>query len=288
MVAPEIQHLLRVTKSSQEVATNFAKYCVSNGIRTSGVKIGRTSRGLRGLVATRSSPAGTTLARVPLSSSISIFEAAKDREFMAKLDPDTAALVYRQDYLKEFVSRTPLRFDQFVVGLFMAHIALTENHKLRPYLDFLPRHEGYFGRLHDKLNACIDGSWMAAACELQFAKQHQLAPSEIRQLVLFALSMVFSRQILLSDTAALSEQFHGAAIPKSLDKNFSTSFLFPVADLVNHSAAYENVDLVVEPTAPHHLVVQATENIAVGDELSVMYSDNMDLLQISWGITSVQ
>jgi hypothetical protein len=283
MVAPEVQHLLRVTKPTAQVARDFANYCRKSGVVTTGLKVAQTSRGIRGLVAVKPIANGATVARVPLRASISAFTAVHDADFLSLIDPDAAALPFRKDYLAEVVGKPPLRFDQLLLGLYMTHASLEADHPRRPYLDFMPRHEGYFAPLHDKLNLALDEAWVVLACEQRIAKRHSVAASEVRQLLLFSLSMIFSRQILLSDATAITSLFREAAMPLP-SSPFSTSVLYPIADLVNHSKTVENVDFVVDTAAPHDLSMIATTDIEVGGELSLMYSDNLDQLRMMWGI----
>lgn len=291
MYAAQAFSLLRLDRPASVVAKNFAAFCGSKGASSSGVRVGKTSRGLRGIISTRELKPRTTVLSLPLASSLSVGTAVRDSMFMSELDADIAALAFRKGFFAERIGVSPIRFDQYLLALYLGHIVLTEGHEFRSYTDFLPRAEGAFGALHQKLEQHLNACTFAMQHEEWMAARRGVTQSEMRQLLLWALSMVFSRQVILSDHAAVGHVLQGSGVP--VVSGCTTSVLPPLIDLLNHSVE-DNVELLcrasdsnLDAVSPIVMIldVVTTTQVPSGAELCIHYSSSFDQLRLMWGMS---
>lgn len=155
------------------------------------------------------------------------------------------------------------------------------------YLNFLPRDEGNFYALSVHLMKWLDAAPIIRESEGALAKQLSVTQAEIRPLLLYALTMVFSRMVPVDHKGLLEASFRktelegwfslpqdgepsasgsqspgetppttdGSAAPAIVPEvkegfvKHPISFLCPIIDMCNHSAS-ENVAVMVPATAP--------------------------------------
>ena len=289
MVAPEVLSLLRVAKPYAEVAANYGAFCRARRIRTHAVRICNGPRGLRGLCAKQDVAKGTVLVSVPFSSLITIASVWHDRAFMHMLPADVRRTATSlTELVKSVGSSSLLSTHQLILATYMAfNILFTtpERHVegIVSYMDFLPRHEGYFVKLNELLSNTLDASLLCHQLQELLSRKLGLSGAEVRQLLLWCLNMIFSRQLPMRDRGIIQSILvdHCNEIPNA----FTLPVLCPIVDLCNHSAL-DNVDLDVDMEGKN-LQVVANNNIAVGTELTIGYSANINELQLYWGIAKL-
>ena len=303
-------HLLRVVKSERDVAAAFVQYCKQHRVLTRGMaKIGRTPRGLRGLLATKFIPANETCVVASTDAAISVVSAIADPTFTNLFSDEMQYLMLHDtNILFGKVGKSSLRFSQLVPALYMTCAVMdpVETHfgGVRAYLDFLPRHEGNFVQLKHNLAPVIDQDHMTLQCQNAIATHFRVTEAEVRQVLLWCLTMLFSRQTIVD---------HKSTLMRVLEKN--TSFrhvydadsgplvvnplpmLIPMIDMCNYSKKeHENV----APMAADHFIgagpgavavnavcLRSLRDIQAGEELTMSYGANERELQVLYGMPTI-
>lgn len=301
-------HLLRVLKSERDVAAAFVQYCKRHRVLTRGMaKVGMTPRGLRGLIATKRIPANETCVVASTDAAISVISAVADPNFTSLFSDEVQYLMLHDpQVLFGRVGKSSLRFSQLVPALYMTCAVVDPVEVnwggVRQYLDFLPRHEGNFVQLRHNLAPVIDKDPLAGQCQNAIASHFRVSEAEVRQVLLWCLTMLFSRQAIVD---------HKATLLRVLEKNPAfrhvydadpgpmvaqpLPMLLPMIDMCNYSPA-ENV----APMAADHFVgagpgavavnavcLRSLREIQEGEELTMAYGANERELQVLFGMPKI-
>jgi hypothetical protein len=340
MALLESNSLLRVLKSSREIVPAFSKFCTQRGVTVRGARICTGPRGLRGLSAKADLPAGSTVVRVPAKAMVHVGLAIHDATFREAVHCNSglslSPLFDQLDALFPLRCRgvpsaslpqdsLTLRNHQILLAGYLAYAAVTNGHPLQAYTDFLPRSEGFFGPLIPQWFDALDDSEWCAALQHAIARPVGHASAEARPLILWALSMMASRQLPLQDpdwkmralhagdsssgSPMLSGQCEEGGLSTieilSLDakairdtlppaatlaSTVSTlPVLCPILDLCNHSATVQNVELDVETDDVGDIAFKlvTTTDVAAGAELTMNYGATDEELRFMWGMSTV-
>jgi hypothetical protein len=276
-------------------------------------------------MATRDIPANDTIVVVPNNAILSIFDAYRSATFNQALkDAGLAALPMQPNGFGGRVGSTFLMEHQVILGLYMAHMTLMsravaaaatagaasgnmsqqENwnpgfspaEPFAPYVDFMPRGEGNFSELTTTLRRLVDHSPAANTILSPLAIAHNVAAPELRDALVWALTMVLSRAVPITHRPTLlrvaedtpfDALFKGVPPPDAAP--ITVPLLVPLVDMINHSAA-PNAEVVVPEVETLHarcLIARSLRPIAAGEEITMQYTaaDDLQVLRTFYGIS---
>lgn len=209
--------------------------------------------------------------------------------------------------------RVLIRHQQLLLALYMAYLYLARAHTpdalaAQPdvhwmgYLDFLPRAEGDFTLLRQHLTGWLHGVRVCRTLQEVLADHFRLSSDHVRDVLCYALCMLYSRGASIDHYVTLGYAFRGTAVAEHMTALRSTSahslvsepitFMTPLIDLCNHSE-YENVALMT-PDRPSGsactepvLCLRSLRNITKGEELTMTYGGTPRELSLIWGMKEI-
>lgn len=273
---------IRSRFTNAEQARRFGAFLKDANIITRGfVKVGLTSRGLRGLIATKLIPVNETVIVVPHKAFITVFDAVRDTDFVREVC--NGAVPLSIDHVSERVGGGSFLFvHQILLGFYMADILLSGSEAppgFCRYVDYLPRAEGNFVEF-DRLLQTTMPKWHAHEVLLRnFCKKHHLNEEDGFTAVRWAVMMVISRGLPIEHTPTLdrileSTEFAKLLVNEPKESQYSIPVMCPLLDMVNHSPANDNIAVMVpdhdmKDTRP--IVARALRNIPAGEEITMRY-----------------
>lgn len=303
-----MSYIWRCSKSPEAVAKGFANFCKTNSLVTRGMcRVGRTPRGLRGLVAAQDIKADESVIIVPDNAIITCFDPLRSQSFLSAVtssrNPNAVSDlndVFPYSKLHTRVGTTFLYDHHVMLALFITHLLLAppETEKFRDYIDYLPRGEANFHELTLMLERAIDHCQTYTRIAPALCAAHHVSVEDLRAATVWALTMVISRSIPIEHTRTLEKFAEGAGqIERDLvekEKNNTpnaschVSALIPLIDMLNHD---ENPNVAiavpdVESSKRRAIIARSLRPIAKGEELSMMYAGQHDpqLLSVFYGM----
>lgn len=309
MPVHENRHLLRLLSSPQEQTRQFVEYCRAHHVLTRGLcRIGATTRGgMRGLIANRDIKKDESVVMLSVRACLHPGAALRDASFF-HLFPSREKEMYfgRRAFIENsrVADRSIIRHNQFLLACYMAYLILRNDvnagSQALKYINFMPRNEGDFEQLASNMNSALDSAPVCRVGQSALAAHFAVTQAEVRPLLQWSLSMIFSRMAPIDhrwtlQTAFIDTPFAGAFEMSGgdEDKNFvkePIAFLCPVIDMCNHSE-HENVALMVpEQTATAHepvICLRSLRDIEKEEELTMTYSKSPAELRVIWGMRQV-
>ena len=288
------RHMAKSLRTPTEVAQNLGRYCKAHSVLTRGyVKIGRTPRGLRGIVAAKDILANDSVIVVPHTALLSYFDALRDVRFKALWE--SGAVPFDPYMIQGRVGATFLHLHQVVLAYYMAHLILADEFQqveLLKYLDFLPRGEAKFEELGKTLDQALDHCEMSHDMQGRIAKANRVSVETVRGTVLWCLAMVISRSVPVQHRPTLERIMEKTPFEALLEhepeqSKYSVPVMAPLLDLLNHDAE-ENVMIAVPDAEMQHgrcLIARSVRDIAQGEEVVMTYgAADPYLLRLFYGI----
>ncbi|ESL07630.1 hypothetical protein TRSC58_04678 [Trypanosoma rangeli SC58] len=305
----ENRHLLRLFLSPQEQAKQFVEYCRAHQVLTRGLcRIGTTARGgLRGLIANKDIKKDENVVMLSVRACIHPGTALRDKRFFELLPPREREMYFlRRPFIQNsrVADRSIIRHNQFLLAAYMSYLLLRENvnegNQALKYLNFMPRKEGDFEQLTSNLSGALDSAEVCRVCQSALALHFNVTQAEVRPLLQWSLSMIFSRMAPIDHRWTLRHAFSETCFENAFevigpedDKNFvkePIAFLCPVIDMCNHSE-HENVALMVPehtPTAHEPVIcLRSLRKVEKGEELTMTYGGSPTELKVIWGMQRV-
>lgn len=302
-------YIWRCNKSADAVAKGFAGFCKESGIVTRGMcRVGRTPRGLRGLIAAQDIKADDSVIIVPDNAIMTAFEPLRSQSFISAVtsprNPNAIDLydVFPYQKLSSRIGTTFLYDHHVMLALYMSHILLApaETERFRPYLDYLPRGEANFHELQRMLERAIDHSSTFSRTAPALCSAHHVSMEDMRGVTVWALTMVISRSIPIEHTKTL-EKFAEGTGPLEHDvlekdkgtqtASFHVSAMIPLIDMINHDEN-DNVAIAVpdlETSKKRAVIARSLRPIAKGEEITMKYGGAHDpqMLALFYGCQHV-
>jgi hypothetical protein len=293
-------HIWRTTKAAEEVARSFSAFCKNNNVITRGyVRVGRTPRGLRGLIAARDIAKDDNVIIVPDHAIVTCFEALRNESFVRAVESGGAKVDFTYSSLSARVGSTFLYDHHIALALVLAHslLAADKADRFGPLVDYLPRGEADFGELTVLLERAIDHATIFNTMGMALAAHHHISPQDMRTVVVWALTMVISRTIPIEHRATVAKLASGTPLEHEIlerEKGVTTSFhvaaLVPLIDLINHDEN-DNVAVAVPEVELKYsrcVIARSVRPIAKGEEITMRYGGVHDtnMLRIFYGITN--
>ncbi|KAF5224845.1 hypothetical protein ECC02_002150 [Trypanosoma cruzi] len=305
----ENRHLLRLILTPQEQARQFVEYCRAHQVITRGLcRIGTTKRGgLRGLIANKEIKKDENVVMLSVRASLHPGTALRDKKFFDLLPLREREMYFlRRPFIENsrLADRSIIRHNQFLLATYMSYLILrndvNEGSQALKYVNFMPRNEGDFEQLMSNLSGALDSVEVCQVCQSALASFFKVTQAEVRPLLLWSLSMIFSRMAPIDHRWTLRHAFSGTPFVDAFDitgpdddKNLVKEpivFLCPVIDMCNHSD-HENVALMVPEKTPtaHEPVIclRSLRDIENGEELTMTYGGSPTELRVIWGMQHV-
>ncbi|ORC89262.1 uncharacterized protein TM35_000132660 [Trypanosoma theileri] len=305
----ENRHLLRLLLSPQEQAQQFVEYCRSHHVLTRGLcRIGTTTRGgMRGLIANKDIRKDENVVMLSVRACLHPATALKNKTFFSIFPSNEANKYFLQPNFVEnsrVADRSIIRHNQFLLASYMTYLILrndmNEGAQALKYINFMPRSEGDFEQLISNMNGSLDTAEVCRIAQSSIASHFGVSQAEIRPLLQWSLSMIFSRMAPIDHRWTLRQAFSDTPFENSFDvkgpnddKNLvkePIAFLCPVIDMCNHSE-HENVALMVPEQTPtsHEPVIclRSLRDIEKGEELTMTYGGSPTELRVIWGMQQV-
>lgn len=294
-------HIWRTTKSAEEVAKGFALFCKNYNVITRGyVRVGKTPRGLRGLIAAKDIPKDDNVIIVPDHAILTCFESLRSTNFIKFVESQDVKVDFSYANLSNRVGGTFIYDHHVMMALYIAHTLLAAENaeKFRPLVDYMPRGEGNFTDLQVLLDRAIDHSQLYNTVGMALASAHHVSPQDFRAVMIWAMCMVISRSIpvehkdtikkLAKDTPLEAEI---AARETGTTTNFHVSCVVPLIDMINHDEN-DNVAIAVPDVDMKHsrcVIARSLRPISKGEEITMKYGGVHDpnMLKIFYGIHEV-
>ena len=276
------------------VAKNFGAWCKRNYIITRGyVRIGTHKKsGLRGLIAAKNIPVDESIVAVPTVAMISFVTSMRDQTFTSMFLQNKLPLPITKENMTTKLSGTFVHRTHMVLAMHMTHCHLSqdyERHDYMWYFDFLPRGEGNFGRLSNLLTQIIDSDAECQEWLRVMGQRHHVKPDEVRDMMIYFLTMIFSRSLPIDHFATVGKLLEGSEFIEQLrqDSSLAIPCMCPVLDMCNHHPR-ENAAVMVPDTPMKEarvVMVRSTQPIPEGEEILLTYgSGKMEELGLIYGI----
>lgn len=292
-----LSRLVRVDRSADIIAKNFSAYCKVKAIISKGqVKIGTTARGLRGVIANKDIGANENIITVPHTAMLSPMDAVRDAGFSSILAKANLPPIVTPATINEKIHGSFIRRSYVALGLYICHVILTndfEQHEVLKYLDFLPRGESSFAKLNGILTSLLECDEPTVANVAAVALAHSVDANELREMMHWALAMVFSRSMALDHGPTIEKLAAGTSFVADMPPEQTLAFptMVPLIDMCNHGTD-ENAGMMVPDAEMQQLrciVLRSLRTIKKGEEIVTRYgSNNPQELETIYGIDQVR
>lgn len=294
-------HIFRSTKSAEEVAKGFAAFCKSNNVITRGyVRVGKTPRGLRGLIAAKDIPKDDNVVIVPDHAILTSFETLRSTNFIHAVESQDIKLDFTHKNLSSQVGGTFIYDHHVMLALYISHtlLAAESAEKFRPLVDYMPRSEANFTDLTVLLERAIDHSRLYNTVGMALANHHHVSPQDFRSVLIWALCMVISRSVPLEHTKTIQKLAKDTPLEQEIGEretgtttNFHLSSIIPLLDMINHDEN-DNVAIAVPDVDMKHsrcVIARSLRPISKGEEITMKYGGVHDpqMLKIFYGIPEI-
>lgn len=294
-------HIWRNSKTAEEVAKGFAMFCKTNSVITRGyVRVGKTPRGLRGLIAAKDIPKDDNVIIVPDQAILTAFEALRSSNFIHAVESQDVKVEFTYANLSNRVGGTFIYDHHVMLALYITHCLLAEEsaEKFRPVVDYMPRGEGDFTDLQVLLERAIDHSQLYNTVGMALANYHRISPQDLRACVVWSLCMTISRSIPIEHTETIKKLAKDTKLEAEISgretgktANFHVASIVPLLDMINHDE-HDNVAIAVPDVDMKHsrcVIARSLRPIAKGEEITMKYGGVHDpnMLKIFYGIPNV-